>query len=100
MSDIRLDQTSTLSIEAIDAAGNAQPAAIDSAVWTNSNDAAGTLVATDLTAVFTPVALGESVVSVTANANGQPFSASITYTVTPALVVITGIRIVESITPA
>ena len=100
VTDLRLDQTSALSIEAIDTGGVAVPAVIDAATWTNYNPAAGTLVSTDATAVFTPSTVGESTtVSVTANANGNPFSASVSYTVTAALVVIARIRIVENITP-
>ena len=100
MTDLRLDQTSALSIEAIDAGGNAVPAVIDAVVWTNSDDAAGTLTITGDTATYRALVVGgSSTVSVTANANGNPFTASVSYTGTAALVVIAGIRIVESITP-
>lgn len=97
MSNLRLDQLNNLSIEAVDANGNPVPAAIESATWSNSNDAAATLAATDATAVLTPVALGETTVSVTAVVGGQSFSASITVTVVPGAVA--GIRIVENISP-
>ena len=100
MTDLRLDQTSALSIEAVDAAGNPGPAVIDAVVWTNSDDTAGTLTVTGDTASYRALVIGgSSTVSVTANVDGNPFSASVAYTGTAAKFVAAGIRIVESITP-
>jgi hypothetical protein len=101
MTDIRQDQTATLSVEAIDALGNPVPGIFDSPpVWTNSNDAAATLSVTGDVATLTPVAgaVGQSTtVSVTASIGGAPFSASIGFTDIAAL--IAGIRIVVALNP-
>lgn len=101
MSNIRLDQTAALSVEALDAFGNPVPAVFDAPpVWANSNDAAATLAVTGNTAVLTPAAgsVGQSTtVSVVATIGGAPFSASIDYTVTGAAVA--SIRIVAVLNP-
>ena len=101
MSDIRLDQTATLSVEAVDAFGNPVPAVFDSPpAWTNSNDAAATLAVSGDTATLTPVAGGvgqSTTVTVTASIAGVPFSASVDYTVIAAAVA--GIRIVAVLNP-
>ena len=101
MSNLRLDQTNALSIEAVDANGTAVPSVFDSPpVWTNSNDTKATVAAAadGLTAVVTPVSLGETTVTVSASIGGASFSATLVITVVAGLVV--GIRIVENITPA
>ena len=106
MSNLRLDQTVTLSIEAIDAGGNPAPVVFDAApTWTNSNPAAATnVVAADgLTNVLTPVpgALGlATTVTVAASIGGMAFTATADYTITAAPIVITSIRIVETFSPA
>ena len=102
MSDIRLDQTATLAVEAIDAFGNPVPAAFDSPpAWTNSNNAAATLAVSGDSATLTPVAGGvgqSTTVTVTASIGGAPFSGSIDYTVVSGVIV--GIRIVATLNPA
>lgn len=104
MSNLRLDQTVTLSIEAVDAAGNPVPAVFDAPPsWSNSAESVATMaVAADsLTAVLTPVAgsLGQSTtVTVSAVIGGATFSATMDYTITAGAVA--GIRIVETFNPA
>lgn len=80
MSDtIHIDQIDNLSLVADDANLNVVPFTPDAPpVWTNSNPAAATLVASadGLTAVLTPVAIGVTTVGVSLQIGGVTFSAS------------------------
>lgn len=100
---LHVDQIDTISIAAVDAAGNPVVATFDSPpVWTNSNPLAATnVVSSDgLTNVLTPVAgaTGQvTTVAVTAIIGGTTFTASSDYTIVAGAVA--GINLVDSFSP-
>lgn len=100
MSDIRLDQTGALSIQAVDVFGNPTPAVIDSVTWSNSNDSAATLAVAGNDATLTPVAggIGQSTtVTAVATIGGATFSATTDFSVIAGAVA--GVAIVTVLNP-
>jgi len=102
MTTLSIGHTLGLTIQVLDQFGNVMlsPVTYDAApTWSNSTPATETLApaADGQSAVATPVAVGDDVISLALSIDGKPLTATLAVTVTPVVQVPTSIAIVATV---